>query len=183
MYRGYVRNVAHWLKGEQVSVEYGAIVRKDVPDDVRRRAVSLAAKDMAALVPMDSVLVPIPSHVGYATDTLTLANEVARISGFEVLDVLRSDERESSYEAKKDGRDAEIRFRLTSPLPVGKTIVYVDNIIASGTTARAAMDCAKGVMLVYTVCKNSFKENLVKYGCIDRKNVFVGRDITIVKMV
>lgn len=107
---------------------------------------------MSPLVPEGSILVPIPSRYGYATDTLLLANKIAEMSGAEVKDILKGKRRMSSHEAKARGftlTPEDFGFYLTEN-PEGR-IVYIDNVIASGATARAAYGLKDGMFLVY-VC-------------------------------
>lgn len=70
-----------------------------------KAAIVAAAYKMADCLPENSslVLVPAPSRKGYATNTLFLAEMIARISGAEVADVLKGRERASNYESKKEG--------------------------------------------------------------------------------
>lgn len=106
-------------------------------------AIVTAAFKMADCLPesQDVVLVPAPSHKGYATNTLKLANMIARISGAEVADILRGKERESNYSAKKAGhgmKPSDLGFYLTDTLPEDKVVVFVDNCCDTGATAFAA---------------------------------------------
>ena len=118
----------------------------------RDTAIGLAASAMSPLVPEGSILVPIPSRYGYATDTLLLAKRIAEMSGAEVKDVLKGRRRMSSHEAKARGMiltPEDFGFYLTEDLE-GR-IVYIDNVIASGQTARAVHNLKAGMFLVY-VC-------------------------------
>lgn len=85
-------------------------------------------------------LVPIPQHTGFADYTLALCRRIAERTHAEVLDILRCRPRESFYWAKKEGRDisSEIEFFTTGDIPDGKTVILVDNVVATGTTANAA---------------------------------------------
>lgn len=123
MYNNSSRPVAHGLKDGKYSV----IVK--------------AAGRMAACVPENAVLVPVPSHRGYAEQTLVLANEIARICGAEVANVLRGKERKPNYDAKREGKPLSIDdlgIYMTGELPQGKLVVVIDNVIDSGVTAFAA---------------------------------------------
>lgn len=105
-------------------------------------AVGKAAGMMAPLVKKGTVLVPIPSHEGRAQQTLQLARQIAALTGASVCDLLEGDSRQSSYELKKQGvvlDSSKMGFRLRGRIPEGNILV-VDNVIASGNTAKAAMD-------------------------------------------
>lgn len=53
-----------------------------------RKSIERAAKIMSRYVKPDMLLVPMANHVGYATYTKTLAGEIAKLSGAQVLDVI-----------------------------------------------------------------------------------------------
>lgn len=139
-YTPYAKEMCHKIKGETVS---------GVPLTTREHgdAIDIAAREMAAIVPKNAVLVPIPSRHGYATDTLLLATRIGRLSGNAIKDVLRGNDRTSSYEAKKTGVSVDFGFYMTEEIE--GPIVYVDNVISSGATARAAYGVKAGVFLVY----------------------------------
>jgi len=104
-----------------------------------------AAQAMAAglELPSDGVLIPIPSHIGHATDTLLLCNELSSLCGLPVLDVLRGAQRDSLYLLKTAGTplpDASfLAMYLTQELPDGIRPLLVDNVIGTGLTMKAAL--------------------------------------------
>lgn len=122
-----------------------------------------AASQMATLVRDGEVLVPVPSRTGRATVTLALAQAIHNISGRgEVLDILEGDARESLYDIKKSGRPVPgpqwlgLRLRKGASLPVGRHVVLVDNVLATGTTMRAARAVIPGAdALVYAKDNNN----------------------------
>lgn len=61
-----------------------------------------AAGMMAASLsfPSDGILIPMPSHLGYATDTLDLCKELSSMTGLPVMDILHGDMRESVHKLK-----------------------------------------------------------------------------------
>lgn len=127
---------------------------------------------MSPLVPEGSVLVPVPSRLGYATDTLTLAKRISSLCGAEVKDVLKGKRRMSSHDAKAMGislTDEDFGFYLTEEIK-GR-VVYVDNVIASGATARAVYGCREGVFLVY-VCVTDISGFEVRGRTMLHGNVF-----------
>lgn len=104
------------------------------------QAILQMAGEMAAMVGPGDVLIPIPSRTGRATVTLDIADEISRLSGAVVADVLRGCAREESlYDFKKKGGDvATVNFgyRLEGNLP--QSPVLVDTVLDTGATLRAA---------------------------------------------
>ena len=134
-YRGKLDRLAHEVKGQD-----------------NGEAIERAADLMAPLIPLYSVLVPAPSHKGMATDMLTLANAISRRTGSPVADVLKSEARESQYDAKRTtGKplSAEaLGIRMEGKLPTNYMPVVIDNVVHSGNTAEACVRAlGKGVVL------------------------------------
>ena len=134
-YRGKLDRLAHEVKGQD-----------------NGEAIERAADLMAPLIPLYSVLVPAPSHKGMATDMLTLANAISRRTGSPVADVLKSEARESQYDAKRTtGKplSAEaLGIRMEGKLPTNYMPVVIDNVVHSGNTAEACVKAlGKGVVL------------------------------------
>lgn len=133
-YRGKLDRLAHEVKGGS--------------DD----AVHRAARLMAPLVPTYSVLVPTPSHEGYATDMLALALAISEETGAPVADVLKGTPRERQYDVKRTtgkpmAADA-MGIRMEGVLPQGYMPVVIDNVVHSGNTAEACVKAlGKGVVL------------------------------------
>lgn len=178
-YKGSVQKIAHWIKGEEYHNEKGESFKVQVDDSTRKKAIRAAAMEMAVLLPKDAVLVPIPSHLGYATSTLELATEISKISKHPVLDILKGDN-VSSFEQKRRGEKPEIRFVTHEKRPSG-TIVYVDNVIASGATAKAAIEVFDGIVLCYVAVKSAFKEKLVKVNPRMFGNNMFSRNVNMIK--
>ena len=84
-----------------------------------------------------------PSHLGYATDTLRLCNEISSLTGLPVMNALMGNERESLYYLKRNGEIVPdlsfFGFHLVRDIPAGLTPVIVDNVIATGQTMKAAL--------------------------------------------
>ena len=108
---------------------------------VVREAAAMMAASLA--LPSDGVLIPMPSHQGYATDTLALCLELSALSGLPVMDILRSDPHESVYNLKsRTGfvpSGLHLGFRLTGDVPSGLRPLVVDNVIATGFTMKSAL--------------------------------------------
>ena len=136
-YRGKLDQLAHAVK-EQDNDE----------------AISEAAKLMAVHVPSNAVLVPAPSHLGYATDTLKLANSIADIANVPVCDVLKSEPRDSQYDVKKlTGQpipSGELGIYKAGELPEDKIPFVIDNVVQTGNTAEACIK-ALGTGVVYSL--------------------------------
>lgn len=104
-----------------------------------------AAGMMADLLtlPSDGVLIPMPSHLGYATDTLDLCKELSSLTGLPVMDILHGDMRESIHNLKSlNGEipaDIRLGLRLTRNVPSGLRPLVVDNVIGTGFTVKSAL--------------------------------------------
>ena len=89
------------------------------------------------------ILIPMPSHLGYATDTLRLCNEISILTGLPVVNALMGNERESLFYLKRNGEKvpdlAFFGFHLVRDIPAELTPVIVDNVIATGQTMKAAL--------------------------------------------
>lgn len=105
-------------------------------------AIEDAAERLACLVRENAVLVPMPSSTGRATVTRALCERMAAlVPGATVADVLKADPHESNYTQKKrtGGTCAPVRMERTATLPAGRPVYIVDNVVDTGTTARAAL--------------------------------------------
>ena len=111
----------------------------------RKSSIRTAAAAMAAHVTRDSLLIPIPSHYGYPTVTLSLALRIAESSGCKVIPwALRGRRRARLYMLKKYDRpipspEQFFRFRLGHKLPQGRDLVLIDNVTATRMTAEACL--------------------------------------------
>ena len=126
-------------------------------------AIRIASEQMARLVPPNSILVPVPSHNGVAECTLKLANAIAEITGSDVIDALKGKSRRSLYDMKKNGERIDsdyLGFYLDRKLPEGKNVIFVDNVIATGTTANAALATVDtGSVIAYSMDFTNFQKN------------------------
>lgn len=134
-------------------------------------AIEVASKQMAKLVPPNSILVPVPSHNGSAECTLKLANAIARVTGSEVVDALKGKSRRSLYEMKKNGEKINsdyLGFYLDKPIKSGKNVIFVDNVIATGTTANAALATVDtGSVIAYAFDSSSFRKKTAITGSVE----------------
>lgn len=128
------------LKGLAKALKSGS------PEAIRR-----AASLMADMVEPNRILVPIPSHTGRAGYTLQLARELSRLTGTQVADVLRCQPHPSSYELKRQGRILEAHemgFQLTDSSIPSEKIMLIDNVVATGNTAKAALELLPGATVL-----------------------------------
>ena len=109
------------------------------------------AKEMAALIPKEArksaILVPIPGHTGETEANVALAERIAEITGSRMADVLKRRAGQSQRDARVAGRrtmkPAELGMVSTETLD-GRDVFFVDNVISSGATIRAARDAVGG---------------------------------------
>ena len=115
------------------------------------KVITTAAGEMAKYVPDNAVLIPMPGHTGIVTDdtdTMMLAKELSRITGKPVINALQGNERESRYVSKSKNRKGvtaeQMGLRQIRNLPEGAIPVIIDNVVAVGETAKAAIDAIPG---------------------------------------
>ena len=127
-------------------------VKSDGLNSVNLNAINEAADLMAPMVPDNAVLVPVPSHEGYATDMLLLANAIGVRTNSEVADVLKSAPRDSQYDHKintgKPFTAEELGIHMEGELPEGKFPVVIDNVVNTGNTAEACVQALGGGLVL-----------------------------------
>ena len=125
-----------------------------VKDGNNITALQEAVDLMAPRIPANAVLVPVPSHLGYATDTLTLAKALGERTGVPVVDILKSAPRERQYDVKKTTGHpltaGQLGIYMEGELPKGKMPFVIDNVVNSGNTAEACVK-ALGYGIVYSL--------------------------------
>lgn len=121
------------------------------------QAIEYCARQLAKMLPKNAVIVPIPGHYGYAVQTLYLARTISEHSNgnIPVANVLKGINRVSNYQAKKDGQPLsaeELGFHQVRTLPKGKVPYLLDNVVDTGTTAKAAVKAlGGGIVLSYAM--------------------------------
>lgn len=114
-------------------------------------AIDFAARAISRLLPSNAVIIPMPGHKGKPDQTMHLARAIASYTRLPVLDALRGRERESQYEAKHNGRsltEAQMGFRRVATLPSDRVPYILDNVVDTGTTAKAAVKALGGGTVV-----------------------------------
>ena len=134
---------------------------RDIKDVNNTEAIKKAVDLMAPRIPANAVLVPAPSHLGYATDTLVLAQALSERTDVPVADILKSDPRERQYDVKKaTGHPLtaeQLGIRKEGELPEGKMPFIIDNVVNSGNTAEACVK-ALGHGIVYSLASATSQE-------------------------
>ena len=128
-------------------------------------AIMRMAREMSRYVSPGDTLVPIPSHTGRATMTLELAKQIAWNSGARVEDVLTGNSRKSLYDLKREGVSIpEGFFGLRLVRPVEGRIWLVDNVVATGSTAREALKLLPGArVLAYAMDSGRYRPMTESY--------------------
>ena len=129
------------------------------------QAIAYCARQLVKMLPENAVVVPIPGHHGFALQTLYLARAINEQSGgiIPVANVLKGNSRMSNYQAKKKGSllpAEELGFRQVAPLPKGKVPYLLDNVVDTGTTAKAAINAlGGGIVLSYAMSNLLLESN------------------------
>ena len=121
-------------------------------------AVMIASVEMAALVPKNAVLIPMPPHTGSVTedtDTMVLARAISDLTHRPVINALEGAERERRQDTKQKKTGSQVKaeqlgFRQIAEIPEGMIPYFIDNVVGSGVTAQAAHDAiGSGITLAY----------------------------------
>lgn len=165
MEHSFAENTRPMAQGIKAVGEYYAYSNREIAHALKNgdpAAIRTAAKAMSKLLTKSErrLLIPVPSHVGKATYTLRLAEAIAKAGCGFVYNVLKCPERETLYSLKLKGEPIapeSLGFYLQSPVPEGWEIVFVDNVVATGTTAAACRALVgRGDMLVFTMDSTAF---------------------------
>lgn len=134
-------------------------------------AIKEAARRMSKLIPSHSYIIPMPSRTGKPSDgVMSLCEEICKIKPtLSIKNILRGKERDSVYEAKKNGQKVDLESLKMTETSSGSIIrevqgkVYIiDNVIASGSTAAAAINAIGGgkpVVVTLAVDSKAMNEN------------------------
>ena len=143
---------AEWYSGKHRTI--AQLIKEGVPE-----AVAQAAGDMASYVPDNAVLVPMPDHHGKVnenTDTMVLARAISELTGRPVVPALEGNDRQSRFASKQSGYNGQkvtaetMGFRQVQEIPDGTIPIFIDNVVGSGETAKAAYNAmGGGITLAY----------------------------------
>lgn len=138
--------------------EYKNGVIRDLAYSVKsgdEKSIKTVANDMAKVLPdpKNAVLIPIPSSYGDTTNNLMIAEEISRITGAKIADILTNPIKQSQRQARINGiktlSPEQMGMKLRGNIPNGN-IYFVDNVTTTGSTIRAARDIVgRGIGLVY----------------------------------
>lgn len=135
-YKKRIRNLCHLVKeGNIVAIDEASLM-------------------LAKYVPAGSILIPIPSHEGVATYTLTLARFIAKRSKSKVMNILSSPPRERMYNVKMKNNDVNnvnLNFsgasdedgNIAKTLSNARNVILIDNVVSSGVTYEQAQRIIK----------------------------------------
>ena len=143
-------NAPHGYGGQHRDI--ARMIKNGTPE-----AIAKAVEAMKDYVPDNAVLIPMPPHEGVVTedtDTMILARALGEYTGRPVVNALASNPRESRYKAKSENRKGitaeEMGFRQIAEIPEGTIPIFIDNVVGSGETAKAAMNAmGGGITLAY----------------------------------
>ena len=125
-------------------------------------AYDYAARQMAKLLPKNAVLIPIPGRHGTPDQTMQLCRNIASYTHLPIIDAIRGNDRESQYEAKYKGRsltEEQLGYRRIATIPTGQIPYLIDNVVDTGTTAKAAVKAiGGGVVLSYAMSDTLLSE-------------------------
>jgi predicted amidophosphoribosyltransferase len=127
-HEGWLRYIAHGVK------------------DGDEQCIERAAKLFDIMLPDECIIVPMPSHVGYATTMTSVCLEIASKSDRAYLNILRCAEHESSYSVKHDGmepEDYEMWLAIADGWRPCMPVFILDNVICTGVTATSAIRAFK----------------------------------------
>lgn len=110
------------------------------------------AYEMSVFVNKDDVLIPSPSRNGYAEKTLVISNEISRITGCSIQNIITGKKRCSLYNLKLSGNDINDSFFgfKNKHNKVYRNSYIVDTVYDTGRTTSEILKCVKNAnILVY----------------------------------
>lgn len=108
------------------------------------QAIEIAAGLLAPYIPENAQLIPMPGRTGESTYTCRICELIAERTGATVTDVLTCGKHESLCTIKRENQPLphpeELMMSLRQPLLFNMPKVIIDNVVASRTTAVAALN-------------------------------------------
>jgi pyrimidine operon attenuation protein/uracil phosphoribosyltransferase len=130
-----------------------------------RMAIQQIANDLSSLVNGDCGLIPIPGRFGIALNTALLVDFISEKSRYQVdvVDVMVGSRRQALYKCKIEGKEMDestLGFKLSGEIPEDKKIYLVDNVVATGLTASAALKLVPSAdILVHSIDEKTFEQS------------------------
>lgn len=121
-----------------------------------RDCIKKAAMLFDLMLPDECLVIPMPGHNGYADQMMKVCIEMGRTwasiyprkcSKKWWSDVLICNPHQPNYLQKKNGVPAPIEMSLSGELCIDKPVFIIDNVIASGVTASAALEAIPNAMV------------------------------------
>ena len=106
-------------------------------------AIKVASDFLSKQVTAKDVLIPMPSSLGFSTDTKALCEAISKKTGAKIFDCLVGAKRESIYSMKKRNEDIsklDFKLQLNCEIPKANNYFIVDNVIGTGTTMKNALN-------------------------------------------
>lgn len=103
-----------------------------------KKSIYIMAQEIAAILPKNITIIPTPSRIGHATDTLELAKIIIEINDGKILDIIKGSKRESLYYIKKENKqisDNFFGFYLTEKEPT-EPYYILDTVCDTGKTLK-----------------------------------------------
>lgn len=127
------------------------------------QCIKQSAKFFDAMLPPNSVIVPMPGHMGKATTMLRVAKEIVKLRpDIEMFDVLKCFPHESNYSQKKNYGIIPKPITMVCDdfkwiLPDGepRPTFIIDNVVVTGVTAQAAINALRWPVLC--LCKDMWR--------------------------
>lgn len=123
-------------------------------------SIEMSAHFLSKFITKNDVLVPIPSHYGYATYTKEIATIISQIKGSPVEDCLRCVPHNTLYQSKINNE--KINLEMFSLYVPSGNIILIDNVVDTGITLETAIN-AIGVECNFVSIAITSKSNFVQY--------------------
>ncbi len=86
----------------------------------------------------DDIIIPAPQHTGRADYTLRIAQILQEATSVQIVDILGRKPEKTLYELKKKNKKPDVNMFLTGHIPSGENFYFLDNVIDTALTFRAA---------------------------------------------